>query len=407
MQRCRLSARSPSIQPPPLAFALKLSFLVFSMTTLAHAAGNDERWTAAAQEPPGGAAKAQEPTPTPRQAATVRSGEELARVQAAVGSVRAPDVAALAGALDIEPAESNEDFADAPASSLVALGDLDGGGVSELAFKHVEPTVPDDSNKNSASAPLTWQLILLAWDGERWRASQLSQGFEPFELRVVSSLVPGSRQIALVVYGGATAIPFPAVYQVKDHAAALLWDGRADDSQYEGHAEGKVDFREPQSGSPPEMIATGRADPGLIQFAKDGRRGFEVRAVYAWDGKSYLPKKTEYSDNEDYRLYQFISALHLHDFRSAYALIDPAKFLKTAAPSREIFRKQMEDSWPEFLDDEIFEAREPGANAAEDFAFELNSEDKHYVYNPSFSADSKRLLTGLERREEKGETSSH
>lgn len=361
------------------------------------------------QEPSGGDVKAQEPTPpaAPRQADTARWDEELARVQAAVGQVHTPDVAALAKSLDIEPAKSNEDLADAPATSLVALGDLDGDGVSELAFKHVEPAVPGDAAKGSAGAPLTWQLFLLAWDGAQWRASQLQQGFEPFELRVVSSLVPGSRQIALVVYGGAGAIPFPAVYQVKDHAAALLWDGRADDSQYEGYARGKAEFREPQSGGPLEMIATGRADPGLIQFAKDGRRGFGVRAVYVWDGKSYLPSKTEYSDNEDYRLYQFISALHLHDFRSAYALIDPAKFLKTATANLEIFRRQMEDSWPEFLDDEIFEAREPGANTAEDFAFELNSEDKHYVYTPSFSADAKHLLTGLERREEKSETLSH
>jgi len=406
MQRRGSSARSHSIRPWSFAAGLELAWLVFFTTALAPSACAGERWkVTAAQDSPGGAAKAQEPTPpsTPRQAATARFDEELARVQAAVSSVHTPDIAALAKALEAEAANSNEDFADAPANSLVALGDLDADGVSEIAFKQVEPAFTGDTNKSGAAAPLTWQLFLLAWDGAQWRASQLQQGFEPFELRVVSSLVPGARQIALVVFAGARAIPFPAIYQLKDHAASLLWDSRANDSPYEGYADGQVEFREPQSGGAPELIATGRADPGLIQFAKDGERGFEARAIYVWDGKSYLPSKTECSDNEDYRLYQFISALHLHDFRSAYALIDPAKFLKTDAPSLEVFRKQVEDSWPEFLDDEIFEAREPGANAAEDLAFELNSEDKHYVYHPSFSADSKHLLTALERRQEKAE----
>jgi len=219
---------------------------------------------------------------------------------------------------------------------------------------------------------------------------------------VVSSLVGGSREIALVLYAGASEIPYPSIFQIKDHAAALLWDGRAEESEYQGYANGKIEFRNSQAGAAPQMIVSGRADPGLLHFPNDSNRGFDVQSSYAWSGSGYVPLKTEYSANEDYTIYQFISALHLHDFRSAYALIDAPKFLKTDAPSVEIFRKLIEGSWPEFLDDQIFEASNPGSSGTNGFAFELTEGDKHYVYMPSFGNNSKHLLAGLERHEVPG-----
>jgi len=219
---------------------------------------------------------------------------------------------------------------------------------------------------------------------------------------VISSLVGGSRQIVLVTYAGTSEIPYPAIFQIKDHAAVLLWNGRAEENEYQGYAQGKIEFRDTQAGGAPQMIVSGHADPGLLHFPNDTNRGFGVQAIYVWTGTGYLPHKTEYSANEDYTLYEFISALHLHDFRSAYALIDGPKFLKTDAPSLEIFRKLVEGSWPEFLDDQIFEALNPSPRGTNAFEFELTEGDKHYVYMPSFGTDSKHLLSGLERHEVPG-----
>jgi hypothetical protein len=146
------------------------------------------------------------------------------------------------------------------------------------------------------------------------------------------------------------------------------------------------------------MIQSGRADPGLLQFEPGGHRGFNATCVYHWDGQAYVPVRTEYSPGPDNNLYRFIAALHLHDFRSAYALIDPGKFLKTDAPSLEQFRQMIEENWPEFLDDRVFQAREADATSPDALAFELP--DKHYVYRPTLSHDGKFLLTGLERKVE-------
>jgi len=112
----------------------------------------------------------------------------------------------------------------------------------------------------------------------------------------------------------------------------------------------------------------------------------------------------EYSPGPDNSLYRFIAALHLHDFRSAYTLIDPGKFLKTDAPSLENFRQMIEENWREFLDDQVFQAREAQAGSPDTLAFELP--DKQYVYRPALSNDGKFLLTGLERKVEMPGTGS-
>jgi len=326
---------------------------------------------------------------------------DVALVQAALTRARVPDAHSLSEALGIDISRSKGDSIDWETNGLKDLGDLNGDGVSVVALNRLPAASGNAANETTAEQPAAWELFLLAWDGAAWRASLLKAGFEPYELRVISSSHTDTVHLALILYGGATAVPYPAIYQLKEHVASLLWDGRADESQYEGYPQGKIEFLQSSASSGPEMITSGRADPGLLQFPKGGRRGFDVQAVYGWDGRAYIPKKTEYSPNQDYQLYQFISALHLHNFRAAYALIDPAKFLKTDSPSLDAFRQRMQNGLPEFLDDQIFEAREPSSNAAVDFAFELTLEDKHYVYHPSFSADSKQLLTGLERLEEK------
>jgi hypothetical protein len=148
------------------------------------------------------------------------------------------------------------------------------------------------------------------------------------------------------------------------------------------------------------MIVTGRADPGLLQFERNGHRGFNARAAYRWDGKAYMPAKTEYFANRDYTLYRFVSALHLHDFRSAYALIAPGQFLSSDSPTLEAFRHFIQDTLPEFLDDHVFEAPEPPAGSPEDYVFVLPLSDKQSLYHPTFSSDGKFLLTGLKRTEE-------
>ena len=175
-------------------------------------------------------------------------------------------------------------------------------------------------------------------------------------------------------------------------------------TRYNTLAHGQIVFQDNAKLDQTDMIVTGRADPGLLQFEPGGHRGFNARCVYHWDGQAYVPGQTEYSPGPDNSLYRFIAALHLHDFRSAYTLIDPGKFLKTDAPSLEKFRQMMEENWREFLDDQVFQAREANAGSPETLAFELP--EKHYVYLPTLSTDGKFLLTGLERKVEMPGTGS-
>ena len=363
----------------------------------------DQEQRVPAQQSPPSPAKSGEQShaPAPSDDTSVWEGD-LALVQSKVGAVHVPDSRALAEALGTNIGGTIEASPDSSLNSLVDLGDLDGDGVPEFAFRQMQSARKGAPSETSPDELPNWELFLLSWDGAKWRASFIKHGYESFDLMVVSSLIGGSREIALVLYAGASEIPYPAIFQVKDHAAALLWDGRAVESEYQGYANGKIEFRDSQAGSAPQMIVSGRADPGLLHFPNDSNRGFHVQSIYAWAGSGYVPLKTEYSANEDYTLYQFISALHLHDFRSAYALIDAAKFLKTDAPSLEIFRKLIEGSWPEFLDDQIFEASNPGSSGTNGFTFELTEGDKHYVYMPGFGNDSKHLLAGLERHEVPG-----
>jgi hypothetical protein len=318
--------------------------------------------------------------------------EETAVVRSRLEAAKTPDAHALAKALGVE-VPSTELPPDSAQNLLEDLGDLDGDGVPEYALEWTGEKASAAGAAQSQQAAASWELFLLAWDGSEWQVSPLMTDFESFLLQVLPRTHPDEREIALVIFAGAAGVPYPAVFRFKAHRASLAWDGRSDESRYEGYDRGQVVFGSSQGTL--QMVATGRADPGFLVFPKNGNRGFDGRTIYNWDGQAFIPAKTEYSRNRDFTLYRFIAALHLRDFRTAYSLIDAARFLKTDNPSLEAFRKMVEDSWPEFLDDKIFRARD---SAPENDDFELRLDDKVYVYVPTFDA-TRLLLTGLEREE--------
>lgn len=325
--------------------------------------------------------------------------DSLARLQSVISTVHDPNPRVLAKALGVELVSNSDGALDSAANVLGDVGDLDGNGVAELVLKWWRNSrLPGEESPASESPGAAWGLFLLAWDGARWHASRLLEESQAFELEVIQLFPHSARSLAVVLYAGETDVPYPVVFWIKEHAAFLLWDGRLDDSLYKGQDYGRVEFRDVNGDGLTEMIVTGRADPGLLVFPKNSSRGFEARAVYSWDGKAYVPSRTEYSANPDYTLYRFISALHLHNFKAAYALIDAQKFLQTDQPSLELFKKHVEDSWPEFLDDQVFEAQEISPTSPDDYAFALPESEKRYVYHPTLSGDGKLLLTGLERR---------
>jgi len=213
---------------------------------------------------------------------------------------------------------------------------------------------------------------------------------------------PVGRGLAVVIREGASQIAYPVIFQVKDHAATLLWDAQADDSRYEPLLQTQVDLQD-HAGAPTELIVSGRADPGLLQVAPKGQRGFQVRTVYHWNGKAFIPSKTEYAASPDYTLYRFIAALHLHDYRSAYALVIPEKFMNAGPHTLEAFRQYIQDNWPEFLQDEVFQAPELPAGSPQEHIFVASKRDYSEVYRPVFSDDGKFLLTGLTRTREASE----
>jgi hypothetical protein len=331
--------------------------------------------------------------------AKLREGA-LSAIQAASTKVHVPDPHALAKALGIGADKQGGEGEQSAPGRIKDLGDLDGDGIPEIVLRWTGAHEGGAGSGEEEAAPLPlWTLFLFSWDGARWQASHLTDGVEPLSVQAQPLLGPAARELVVVLFVGGTEVPYPVIFEFKNHAASLLWDARADESRYQGYAFGQVEFRDVNGDGRLEMEVSGRADPGLLVFPTRGERGFMARAVYSWDGKAYVPGKTEYSLNQDFTLYRFVAALHLHDFRAAYALIDPAQFLKTQKPSLEAFRQFVESNWPEFLDDQIFEVEQP-EEAPNDFAFELTLDDKRYTYHPTFRVGPTYLLTGLERREE-------
>jgi len=321
-----------------------------------------------------------------------------AEVEAAAGSVSTADSRALANALRVELTTTLDSDVDDPASSAFKpLGDLDGDGVHELVFRWSRAERLKAPGSEVFGALPGWVLFLFSWDGTRWRVSELMTGDGLCGLDTLAGIWP---EPAIVAVEGLSSIPYPVIFRFQDHAARVAWDSRDETSRYQGYARGVVHFEERDDG-PPAMVVSGRAQPGVIRFPPHGDRGFEVATVYIWDGAGYIPRKTEYAENEDYVLYRFISALHLRDFRTAYSLIAPAQFVKGNDKTLEAFRKQVEDSWPEFLGNSIFQAVETPGEPPSKFAFQLNRDNAHSIYFPTFSADGKLLLTDLVRRAQK------
>jgi hypothetical protein len=322
----------------------------------------------------------------------------LSAIQTAVQNVSVPELAALGQAFDTRVRKQDETPNESSAVDLIDLGDLDGDGVSEVALKWQNRQASQQDTEGQASPSSSLGLYLLSWDGTRWKASRLAASADSLQFKVIRLGKSTGRCIAVVNVMGEEAVPYPSIFQLREHEAALLWDSQAGDNRYNGLDHGQIEFREDLKLGQTDLIEIGRADPGLLEFQRAGRRGFSARCVYHWDGQTYILARTEYSPGPDYALYRFIAALHLRDFRSAYALIDPGKFLKSDGPTLDMFRQMIEENWPELLDDKIFQAREASAGSPDGLAFELP--EKHYVYRPTLSNDGRFLLTGLERKVE-------
>jgi len=360
----------------------------------------DETQQPADQPNPNGEQEPAKTGPEPSQSSgTEQQDEMLAGIRAALENVSAPDFGPLGQAFDTTVKKPDEVQGEPSPMELIDLGDLDGDGVPEIALE-VRLAEASQENAQEQAPPSLWRgLYLLSWDGTHWKASPLTVSGQNFQFKVVRLGKSAGRCIAVVNIIGEGALPFPSIYQVRDHEAALLWDSQAGDNRYNALEHGQIEFQDNAKLDQTDMVVTGRADPGLLQFEPEGHRGFGAKCIYHWDGEAYVPGRTEYSPGPDNNLYRFIAALHLRDFRSAYALIDPGKFLNTDAPSLEQFRRLIETDWPEFLDDQVFQAREAKAGSPDALAFELP--DKHYVYRPTLSNDGKFLLTGLERKIER------
>jgi hypothetical protein len=327
----------------------------------------------------------------------------LPKINVAIQGVTTSHLAALADALHIGGeigGKLQDEPPGAPRNSLQAIGDIDGDGIPEVLLKW---SVPDefpgaDIAPDPNSRPL-WSLYLISWDGVHWKASRLEPAIEHFTQALIELGPPVGRALALVIPDEGQQTSYPAVFQMKEHAASLLWDSQADDSRYQPLIGARIEFQD-RSGTSSEMTVTGRADPGLLRVARDGKRGFEARTVYHWEGKEFVPAKTEYTADQDYTLYRFISALHLHDYGAAYALVVPARFLNSDSPSLDLFRKFVGENWPELLQDNVFQAPDLPAGSPDPYLFVLPKPDQRFVYHPDFSKDGKFLLTGLTRTRE-------
>ncbi len=316
----------------------------------------------------------------------------LEAIQTAVERVSTPSLQLLAGALGLSPAQIGQRAFEDSTLGMEALSGL--GGLSEVAVKWSPPGRDAQPERGP-------HLYLLSWDGKSWQASYLTSAAGALTLQVLPATGNAAPLLAVVMFRGITAVPYPVIFRIRDHHAYRVWDGRSDSSLYAGYAYGSIQFEKAGSGNVPVMIVTGRADPGLLVFpnaSEQAGRGFQAATVYAWQNDAYVPLRTEYTHNRDYVLYRFIAALHLHDFAAAYALIEPKQFLKTGKPSLRLFRERIQNAWPEFVDDRIFEVPAGPEKGSESHLFILKlGNGKMNVYHPSFTAGPEYQLTGLAR----------
>jgi hypothetical protein len=326
------------------------------------------------------------------------STSSLAAIQKAIAGVHSPGLQLLAGALGLSSGQVGQQAFEDSSVGIEAISGLGHGGISAVAVKWE----PSDHGQSAKDEP---KLYMLSWDGVGWQASYLMEAADALTLEVLPAEENTAPLFAVVIYRGTTAVPYPVIFRLQDHHASLVWDGRSDSTSYTGYTFGSIQFEKAGESNAPVMIAAGQADPGLLMFPASQEqtgRGFQVATAYVWKNDGYVPLRTEYTHNQDYVLYSFIAALHLHDFKTAYSLVDPAQFLNTKKPTLELFRETVRNEWPEFIDDRIFEvpvAARPEIDP-EDHVFILRLGDgRMNGYRPTFTAGPEYRLTGLERFE--------
>jgi hypothetical protein len=326
------------------------------------------------------------------------STASLAAIQKAIAGVRSPGLQLLAGVLGLTSGQVGQQAFEDSTVGMEAISGLGHGGISAVAVKWQPP----DQGQSAKDEP---KLYLLSWAGVGWQASYLMEATDALTLEVLPTEGSTAPLFAVVIYRGTAAVPYPVIFRLQDNHASLVWDGRSDSTSYTGYEFGSIQFEKAGEGDIPVMIAAGQADPGLLVFPASQEqtgRGFQVASAYVWKNDAYVPVRTEYTHNRDYVIYSFIAALHLHDFKTAYSLIDPAQFLKTKKPTLELFRETIQNVWPEFIDDRIFEvpaAARPEIDP-EDHIFILRLGDGRINgYRPMFTAGPENHLIGLDRFE--------
>jgi len=328
-----------------------------------------------------------------RQAEIAMRVEEI---KAAIAAVQTPNIQALATALGLKPDHISIKAFEDSEIGIAPLTGLDGS----------DPTVvvkwrPRTEAANGQEEELAPGLYLLSWDGKSWQASYLTEAADAVTVEKLPVSAGTTPLLAVILFHGETAVPYPVIFRFRDHHASLVWDGRADASSYTGYDFGSIQFEKAEGADVPVMLVAGRADPGLLEFpTASGQfdRGFQAATLYVWQNNAYVPLRTEYTHNADYVLYRFIAALHLHDYKTAYSLIDPARFLKTNKPTLQMFEDRIENIWPEFTDDHIFEVPAKMEAGRHGFILRLGG-GKINVYTPSFSGAPDYRITGLERTE--------
>ncbi len=323
-----------------------------------------------------------------------------APIQAAVGNIHSPNLQGLAGALGLSSAQIGQQAFEDSDIGMEVLSGLGDGGIPAVVVKW-RPAGQGQSSQ-AESAP---KLYLLSWNGEGWQASYLMPAAEALTLQALPVAGDTEHLFAVVIYRGTAAVPYPVIFRLQDHQASLVWDGRADSSSYTGYDYGSIEFKKAAEGNVPVMVVAGQADPGLLMFPASQEqtgRGFQVVAAYVWKNGAYIPFRKGYTQNRDYVLYSFIAALHLHDYKKAYSFIDPGQFLKTKEPSLKLFRERIQNVWPEFIDDRVFEVPFPARPEIEPeshlFILRLGR-GRVNGYRPTFTSGPTYRLTGLQRFE--------
>ncbi len=333
----------------------------------------------------------------PQQGAT-ESPAALAAIQKAVEGVQSSTLQALGKALGMSQAQIGQQAFEDSDKGMEVVNGLNVGEARAVAVKWRPAPQRQDS-----PADIGPSLYLLSWDGKAWQPSYLTTAKDALTLEVLPSAEGSGTLFAVVIYRGVTAVPYPVVFRFEGHHALLAWDGRSDAASYTGYDYGSIQFEKAAGSDMPVMIAAGRADPGLLIFpvsSDKAGRGFQAATLYVWKNDAYVPLRTEYTENRDYILYRFIAALHLHDFKTAYSLVDPGLFLKSKKPSLSLFRERMQNAWPEFLDDRIFEVPANSQMEREGYDFILRLKGGRIdVYHPDFTAGPDYRLSGLERTE--------